>query len=125
MAFPPRPRSSRAEPSLSSAAPAAREAVPLRAAATPRPATRPATGDVPAERETLRFPAEQRRGSELPSLSLSAADRLVTSSSGPAGARREQGGGFLRVLGFAVLLALAAFGAYTLYHAISGFLPWG
>lgn len=121
MAFPPRPRSSRTEPNLAPAGALTRDAVPLRAAA-PRAATRPVAADIGAERETVRFPAEQRRGAELPSISLSASDRLIVSSEiTTSGEKRERS--FLRVFGFFVLLVLAAVGAYSLYHEASAFLP--
>lgn len=117
MAFPPRPHSSRAEPSLAPAGAAARDAMPLRPSA-PHVAARPATG---SERETVRFPAEYRRGGERPSISLSASDRLIVSSAITGGDRKERS--FLRVLGLSVLLVLAAIGAYSLYHEASAFLP--
>ncbi len=118
MAFPPRPRSSRAEPSFAPAVAPARDAVPLRPAA-PRAAARPGAGDTGVEREMVRFPAETRRGADALSISLNASDRLVVSSA--SGDRK--GLGLLRILGFALLLALAGFGAYSLYNGVSGFLP--
>jgi hypothetical protein len=120
MAFPPRPRSSRAEPSLSPAGAPARDAVPLRPAA-PRAAARPGTGEAGAGRETVRFPAEHRRGAELQSISFDASDRLIVSSAIAGDSRKKRS--FLRVLGFTVLLVLAAIGAYSLYHEASAFLP--
>ncbi len=120
MAFPPRPRSSRAEPSLAPAGAPARDAMPLRPSA-PRVAARPATGATGTEPETVRFPAEYRRGGERPSISLSASDRLIVSSAITGGARKERS--FLRVLGLSVLLVLAAIGAYSLYYEASAFLP--
>jgi hypothetical protein len=119
MAFPPRPRSSRAEPSFAPAAAPARDAVPLRPAA-PRAAARPGAGDTVVEREMVRFPAENRRGADALSISLNASDRLVVSS---ASAGDRKGLGLLRILGFALLLMLAGFGAYSLYNGVSGFLP--
>jgi hypothetical protein len=119
MAFPPRPRSSRAEPSLAPAAPS-RDAVPLRPPA-PRPLVRPAVADAATEREPVRLAAEPRRAGDMPELSLTAADRIVVSSAITGGGKRERSG--LRVFGFALLLALAAIGAYSLYHEASAFLP--
>jgi hypothetical protein len=119
MAFPPRPRSSRAEPSLSPAA-APREAVPLRPPG-PRPLVRPVAADSAAEREPARLAAEPRRAGDMPLLSLTAADRVVVSSAITGGGKRERSG--LRVFGFALLLVLAAIGAFSLYHEASAFLP--
>lgn len=119
MAFPPRPRSSRAEPSLAPAAPP-RDAVPLRPA-TPRPLVRPGTVDSGAEREPARLSVEPRRATDMPSLSLTAADRIIMSSAGSGAAKRERSA--WRVAGFIVLLVLAAIGAYSLYHQASAFLP--
>jgi hypothetical protein len=122
MAFPPRPRSSRAEPSFTPIGAAPRDAVPLRPAA-PRPAAmRPAPSEAQGQREPMRLATEHRR--EPQSLSLSAEDRLVVSSAVARSEPRRQGGfGFFRLLGFAVLLALAAVGAYNIYHWASAFLP--
>jgi hypothetical protein len=119
MAFPPRPRSSRAEPSLAPAAPAARDAVPLRPAA-PRP-LRPGPVESAADREPARLSVEPRRTADIPSLSLSAADRIIVSSASGSGRKRE--GSALRAVGFTLLLVLAAIGAYSLYHQASAFLP--
>ncbi len=116
MAFPPRRRPSRAEPSFTPVGAAPREALPLRSA--PQRPPKPANE---AEREPLRFPAEHRRGAEPQSISLSASDRLVVSSTAERGQKRQ--GGFFRGLGFAVLLVLAAIGAYAVYHWVSAFLP--
>ena len=112
MAFPPRPRSARAEPSFVPVGGAARDPVQLRPTA-PR-AAKPAT-DGGAEREPLRL------ATEAPALSLSASDRLIVSSDAPAAAGRAQRGLF-GVLGFILLLALAALGAYTLYQWAGPFL---
>lgn len=121
MAFPPRPRSSRAEPSLSPAGVEARDAVPLRPAAPRAAAARPGMGDAGAERGTVRFAAEHRRGAEPQSISFDASDRLIVSSATAGDTKKERS--FLRVLGFTVLLVLAAIGAYSLYHEASAFLP--
>jgi hypothetical protein len=118
MAFPPRPRSSRAEPSLAPAA--SRDAVPLRPP-VPRPVVRPATAESAVEREPSRLATEPRRVGDMPTLSLTAADRVVVSSVMTGGGKRERSG--LRVFGFALLLALAVIGAYSLYHEASAFLP--
>ncbi|HUC66417.1 MAG TPA: hypothetical protein VMA53_13350 [Stellaceae bacterium] len=122
MAFPPRSRSARAEPSFTPLGAAPRDAVPLRAAA-PRAASalRPSANDSGAEREPMRLSAEPRRGLEAP-LTLTDADRIVVSSAITGGSAPRQTG-FLRVLGFAVLLVLAAVGAYSLYLEIGPYLP--
>lgn len=120
MAFPPRPRSSRAEPSFAPVGASSRDAVPLRPA-VPRVAARPAAADAAAEREPMRLAAEPRRAPEAPSLSLSASDRLIVSSAGTGNAKRQ--GGLWRVLGLALLLAFAAFGAYSLYQWLAPLLP--
>jgi len=117
MAFPPRPRSSRNEPSFAPVGAATREAVPLRPAAV-RPAARPSLADTGGEREPLRL------ATEAPSLSLSASDRVVVTSGGAAranGSRREPS--LLRGIGLALLLALAAVGAYSLYQWLGPYLP--
>ena len=121
MAFPPRPRSSRAEPSFAPASAPARDAVPLRPAAPRATAARPGLSDTGAEREPIRLAAEHRRGAEPSSISLNASDRLVVSSARAGGDRK--GRSLLRVLGLALLLGLAAIGAYSLYHGVSAFLP--
>jgi len=112
MAFPPRPRSSRAEPSFVPVGSAARDPVQLRPAA-PR-AARPAADDG-AEREPLRLAVE------APALSLDAADRLIVSADA-ASTARQSAPGLFGLLGFALLLALAALGAYTLYQWVGPFL---
>jgi hypothetical protein len=121
MAFPPRSRTARAEPSFTPLGAAQRDAVPLRAAA-PRPAVRPTANDAGAEREPMRLSAEPRRGLEAP-LALTDADRVVVSSAITGGGREPRQTGFFRVLGFAVLLVLAAVGAYSLYLEIGPYLP--
>ncbi len=117
MAFPPRPRSSRAEPSLAPAG-LPHDAVPLRPAA-PRAVARPGPAD--AERDPARLSIEPRRGADMPSISFSAADRVIVSSAIAGGGKRERSA--LRVIGLIVLLVLAAFGAYSLYHQAGAFLP--
>jgi len=125
MAFPPRPRSSRAEPSIAPAGSSARDPVTIRPVA-PRPVpAKSSANDAGLDREATRFPAEHRRGVEPGSLSLTDADRVIVSSSMAGGSdKRESGFSFFRVLGFAVLLVLAAIGAYSVYHSIAPFLPW-
>jgi len=122
MAFPPRSRTARAEPSFIPLGAAPRDAMPLRAAA-PRAAGRPTANDTGDEREPMRLSAEPRRGLEAP-LALTDADRVVVSSAITGGGREPRHtGGFFRVLGFAVLLVLAAVGAYSLYLEIGPYLP--
>lgn len=116
MAFPPRRRPARSEPSFTPVGAAPREALPLRNA--PQRPPKPANE---AEREPLRFPADHRRGAEPQSLSLTASDRLVVSSGQAAAEKRK--GGFFRRLGFAILLVLAAIGAYALYQTVAPYLP--
>jgi hypothetical protein len=120
MAFPPRSRSARAEPSFTPLGAAPRDALPLRSAAL-RAAARPTANDTGAEREPMHLSAEPRRGMEAP-LALTDADRVVVSSAITGGSEPRQTG-FLRVLGFAVLLVLAAVGAYSLYVEIGPYLP--
>jgi hypothetical protein len=125
MAFPPRSRSSRAEPSIAPAGPAARDPVTIRPVASRPAASKPLANDAGLDREAARFSAEHRRGVDPASLSLTEADRVIISSSTAGGSeRRESGFSFFRVLGFAVLLVLAAIGAYNVYHSIAPFLPW-
>jgi hypothetical protein len=125
MAFPPRPRSSRSEPSIAPAGAAPRDPVSIRPV-VPRPVPgKPSANDAGLDRETTRFPVEHRRGVEPGSLSLTDADRVIVSSSIAGGSdKRDAGFSFFRVLGFAVLLVLAAIGAYSVYHSIAPFLPW-
>jgi hypothetical protein len=120
MAFPPRSRSARAEPSFTPLGAAPRDTMPLRSP-VPRAAARPTANDTGAEREPMRLAAEPRRGLEAP-LALTNADRVVVSSAITGGGEARQTG-FFRVLGFAVLLVLAAVGAYSLYLEIGPYLP--
>lgn len=123
MAFPPRPRTSRAEPSFTPIGAAPRDAVPIRSAASRPAALRPAPGEAPGQREPMRLAGEPRFAAEPQSLSLSAEDRILVSGNARVEARRRGGFGFFRLLGFSVLLALAAVGAYNIYHWASAFLP--
>lgn len=129
MVFPPRPRSTRDEPSIAPVGAAPRDAAirpVLPRAAAPRPAAaKPTANDAGLEREATRFPPEHRHGVEPGSISLTAADRIIVSSSLAAGGeKRESTFSFFRALGLAVLFVLAAIGAYSLYHSIAPFLPW-
>jgi len=131
MPFAPRStaRADRAEPSFTPPASRAREPVPVRPAAAPRPAA------AAPEIDTRRAPVMPRAAAEIarpwprddadmPALTLSAADRLVMSSGGRAGHAepRRRRGGVLRGLAFAVLLLLAAVGTATVVHAFQGLL---
>jgi hypothetical protein len=118
MAFPPRPRSARSEPSFASRGAAPHDAVPIRPVAARSPSAKPTANDAGLEREPPRFAPEHRNGE----LSLSPADRLVVSSARAGQSEARKGGGFFRFLGFAVLLGLAAIGALSVYHWISPFL---
>lgn len=125
MAFPPRPRSSRAEPSIAPAGPAPRDPVSIRPVSTRPPSAKPTANDAGFEREATRFSTEPRHAAAPGSIALTEADRVIVSSSTAGGSERREGGfSFFRVLGFAVLLVLAAIGAYSVYHSIAPFLPW-
>lgn len=126
MVFPPRPRSARAEPSIAPAGPAPRDPVAIRPVPPRSNSAKSTANDAGFEREATRFPGEHRRGVDASSLALTEADRIIVSSSiaGGGGAKRDSGFSFFRVLGFAVLLVLAAIGAYSVYHSIAPFLPW-
>jgi hypothetical protein len=122
MAFPPRPRSARSEPNLAPGAVAPRDAVPIRPLAARTPSPRPGANDPGVEREPPRFTTEHRNGAETRSLSVSAADRIIISSTKTnEGEKRERS--FFRVFGLIVVLALAIVGALSLYHVVSPFLP--
>jgi hypothetical protein len=123
MAFPPRPRSSRAEPSFTPIGAAPRDAVPIRPAAPRAAAVKPTANDPGAEREPVRFAAEHRRGVEAQPISLNTADRIIVSSATAGGREKREGGGFFRILGFVILLVLAGIGAYSLYLWAGAFLP--
>jgi len=75
----------------------------------------------------LHFPGDARRAAPAevthPTLSASAADRLVVSSPTVVRADRSRGPGLLRQTAFMVLLALAALGAVNLYQMLAGFFP--
>ncbi|MGO8917881.1 MAG: hypothetical protein ACLQJR_18420 [Stellaceae bacterium] len=94
--------------------------MPLRPAVSR--AAKPGMGETAAEREPIRLTSEHRRGAELPSISLNASDRLIISSGSAAFGRKKERS-LLRVFVLTVLLVLAAFGAYSLYHGASAFLP--
>jgi hypothetical protein len=71
----------------------------------------------------IRFPGEARHSQELPRLSVAAGDRLIMSSEDVArdGKPRRS---VTRIVGLIALLLLAGFGAFTLYHWVTGaFLP--
>jgi hypothetical protein len=71
----------------------------------------------------IRFPGEARHSQDLPHLSVASGDRLIMSSQGIAGEGKPRRS-MTRVVGFVVLLVLAGFGAFTLYHWVTGaFLP--
>jgi len=119
MAFPPRPRSARTEPSFAPSS-TARETVPMRQAA-PRPAAiRPTAGEAQGDRDPVRFPAEPRRANEPRTPAVSAGDRLILSSDRAEGRDGGKRPGMLRAVLFAALLALAGIGAVTVYQWLGG-----
>ncbi|HZB91589.1 MAG TPA: hypothetical protein VE397_09120 [Stellaceae bacterium] len=121
MAFPPRPRSTHTEPSFAPLGAAPRDALPLRSA-VPRPAAKPTANDTGLDREAMRLTAEPRLAPEREGLTLTAADRITVSSAITTdGNGRPRG--FFGVLGIAVLIVLAAIGAYSLYQWAGAFLP--
>lgn len=95
---------------------------------TPPVAVRP-VGDDDDRTVPLRFPGDGRRevhAPAMPRLTLSAADRLVGSvgswgAPAPTGTKRRPG--MLSVMGFTVLLVLAAIGAATVYQGLATYLP--
>jgi hypothetical protein len=93
---------------------------PLRVSAPRSASAKPAVEA--AASPPLRFPGEARHAHDLSRLSVSADDRIIVSSPNPGSDKRRRGP--LRSLGLVALCLLAAFGAYTLYHWLSGaFLP--
>jgi hypothetical protein len=94
---------------------------PLRGSAPRLTVAKPAAETVGTP--PIRFPGEARHSQDLPHLSVASGDRLIMSSQGIAGDGKPRRS-LTRVVGFAVLLVLAGFGAFTLYHWVTGaFLP--
>jgi hypothetical protein len=119
MAFPPRPRASRTEPSFAPLS-AAREPVPVRQPA-PRPSVvQPVLREAPAGREAARLATEPRRPTEARAPGFSAGERLSVSSEITTGASGGKRPGMMRGVIFAALLMLAGVGAITVYQWIDG-----
>jgi hypothetical protein len=70
----------------------------------------------------IRFPGEARQSHDLPRLSVASGDRLIISSQGFAGDGKPRRS-VTRVVGLVVLLLLAGFGTFTLYHWVTGAFP--
>jgi hypothetical protein len=67
----------------------------------------------------IRFPGEARHSHDLPRLSVASGDRLIISSAGIGGDGKPRRS-MTRMIGFVALLLLAGFGAFTLYHWVTG-----